>query len=136
MKKLLLFLTVITLFSIFFSACKKENTTINPPQVGKWMFEKGYNHDYIMGVESRDTVYGTADDYMDFKLNNTIFRHILGDTATLFYQMSGLDKFIWWQPTTIKFTSNILKLTNSEFIIQTYYKDSSDSSDETIFLKR
>lgn len=140
MKRLVSFFAAIMIFAVLFSSCSKENNTVtvNPPQVGKWMLDKGYNHGFINGQEYWDTTYGGANDYMDFKSNNTIFSHLIGDTTTYSYEMSGTDKFIWWQPTTIKFTSDILKLTNSEFIIYTAYKDfyGSITSEGTIFLKK
>ncbi|MEO7045833.1 MAG: hypothetical protein ABI091_11045 [Ferruginibacter sp.] len=140
MKRLVSFFAAIIIFEVLFSSCSKENNTVtvNPPQVAKWMLDKEYNHGFVNGQEYWDTAYGGANDYMDFKSNNTIFKHTIGDTSTLFYEMSGTDKFIWWQPTTIKFTANILKLTNSEFIIYQGYKNAygSITSDETIFLKK
>jgi hypothetical protein len=88
MKKQLLFASIILLFIVSFTACKKEteaNKPLRAKMLGKWQVNK-----IVVSDESQQTI--TITDYMDFKDNtNDDFELQLGSNRSVGTFSSGID---------------------------------------------
>jgi hypothetical protein len=133
-------LSVAAVAALLFTACKKDNTpaaanaTLQKLQA-RWIFDKDIYHQYVGGVHMRDTVVGTATDYIDFRTDNKAYYKfgITYDTAN--YALLGTDKLITWDATS-RDTTNIGILNDHQFQIFSREVNGADYYEDTTFFVR
>ena len=126
MKRTTLFLAMMSILAFSLNACKKHHdvaaqTTIQKLQA-KWAFQKEYYHENYGGMEYRDTAYGEAGDYVDFRTDNKVYTKNDVDLDTASYSLLGDDKIIvlYNDPFPYSDTFNIQILTDNA--LQIYVK--------------
>lgn len=94
------FLSVAAIAVLIFSACKKDSATSTSTLQklqAKWNFQKDYYHEHYTGTpDYRDTTYGQAGDYVDFRTDGKVYSRISGgayyDTSN--YALLGDSKIV------------------------------------------
>jgi hypothetical protein len=137
--KTLKLLSATAIAVLLFTACRKDDPAPTPTTLqklqAKWIFEKDIYHEFVGGVHSRDTIFGTGSDYMDFRTDNKAYYKLgnLYDTAN--YALLGDTKLITWNDSD-RDTTNINKLTDHQFQIFFREVDGADFyTDTTFFIK-
>ena len=127
MKQLFLFICAFAFSVLMFSACKKdESKTVQERIQGMWTYQKEIYHSYNSTFDYRDTTYGAASDYADFRSDNKVYIKFDGSYDTLSYTLLNDSQiyFSWGTGTgTSHANANITVLNDNEFYY--YYKDSS-----------
>lgn len=137
MKKLLYFFAVTIGFSILMTSCKKDDETTTTQKIqARWNFQKQINYENDMGVIYRDTITGSAGDYVEFKTDGKVYSSISGITATSNYEVLGNNKVVTWLIPSEKDTINIQTLTASQLILFGHYEDPGYVSESTIYFTK
>jgi hypothetical protein len=137
MKKLITSITIVILFTIFLSACKKPNdppatlTTLQKIQA-KWQIETYAENDYYSGADHIQNKTGSTSDYLDFRADGKVYVSLFGTKDTSTYTLSGETKIIIDGASTY----DIKTLTSNSFTI--YQKDisGSDFFEQTFTMKK
>jgi hypothetical protein len=141
MKKVFLFVTAAILTGISFSSCKKDDagrTTLQKLQ-GKWTFQKQYYHDNYSGVDYRDTTYGLAGDYFDFRTDGKVYIKNATYFDTANYSLLGDTKIVatYVGPSPESDTLDIITLTDTECqLYSKIFDPAPDYYESTLFLTK
>ncbi|MEO5942194.1 MAG: hypothetical protein ABIP30_02430 [Ferruginibacter sp.] len=140
MKKLLLVISVITLSTILFSACKKSDNSqgaTNGSVQAKWSLDKDISDDYYLNVHNRDTTYGLSTDYIDFRADGKVYSKVDVSLDTSNYQVLSNNKIVLGGPNPLdKDTFDIQTLTSSQFVLHSKQFSGADYYEETVYLKK
>jgi hypothetical protein len=99
------------------TACQKEEKTTAEKLQGKWQLESVFEHIYYdVDDEERDTAYGTAADYLDFRADGKMYSFVGGDHDTTNYALQNDSKILIWDV-----SADIHTLTKNTFKI--YFKE-------------
>lgn len=99
MKTTLKLLIAVCVAGIFFSSCKKKDSTVFQTTLQKlqykWTFDKEYYHDVYPGTDFRDTTLGVAGDYFDFRTDNKAYLKVGPYMDTSAYYLLGDTKIVF-----------------------------------------
>lgn len=107
----------VAIVAILAFACKKDKETPASEKVlGKWQLVQSI-YQYKSGVfEIKDTTHGTADDYVEFRSDGTVYTRIDGDVETVDYKVLSNTSMVIDGD-----TGTISKLSASELVY--FYQD-------------
>ncbi len=128
MKKIIRLLTILTLVTLYLSACKKshddtQQTTLQKLQA-KWQLQSWVENDHFSGTDHIITTTGNAADYIDFRNDGKVYSSISGNIDVTTYSLTSNDTKILIDGTD---TYDIKTLTSNSFIL--YNKELSGASD-------
>lgn len=132
---------IIILSMVFFSACKKDNSTTTPTLTttqkiqNKWSIVSVMDYNYVGAsttLDYIDTTYvGTSADYIEFRADNKTYGFVAGGFDTSQYTILSDTKMLFDGDT---FTIN--NLTSSDFKFTYYERKQNPYYDNVITLKR
>ena len=97
-----------------------------------WTYQKEIYHDYNSTTDYRDTTYGAAGDYADFRSDNKVYIKFDGSFDTLSYSLLNDSQIYFsWGSSTAHANANITVLNDNEFY--SYSKDSSATIHEDTY---
>ncbi len=135
MIKLLSFSLLLAIVLFTFPSCKKEDASPTSAQKiqGSWIFDKVYDHDVQTGFpEYRDTTFGMAGDYFDFRSDNRIYSYMDGERDTVAYILIDDSRMIIDGD-----TASIQVLNDTQFQLNGKTTQSpTDYYEYTLFMKR
>lgn len=140
MKTISKIVSATALAAIIFVSCKKDDPAPAPltPLLqlqAKWTFEKITEHDFFMGVSSRDTFPANPGEYLDFRTDNKVYSYVDAEYDTSSYSLLGTNKLIL-SDNVYNDTFNIQVLTNNQFQLYVRENDGTDYYEYTIFMKK
>ncbi len=134
MKKILSAFTILAIFSISFSACKKEKTKSAAEKiVGSWQLTSLLYNAHANGADHTSSSNDfTASDTYEFRKDGTVYAKVQGGSDSSTYSIAGENKLT----ITSDETYDIRKLDDHALIL--YFKaiDGSDYEEVTITFKR
>ena len=107
----------VAIVAIIAFACKKDKEVPASERIlGKWQLVQKFYQYQSGGFEIKDTTHGTADDYVEFKNDGTVYTRIDGDVETFEYKILSNTSMVLKGDTGV-----ITKLTANELVY--YYQD-------------
>ena len=91
MKKIITLITAIAIATILLPSCKKSDTQM--PQTtlqkiqNKWSLESYLENDHYSGSDHIKNTPGTANDYVDFRIDGKVYTSFLGFKDTVIYSL-------------------------------------------------
>ena len=111
---------------IIFTSCGKDEpaakTTLQKLQA-KWTFQKEYYHDNYSGVDYRDTTYGVATDYADFRTDGKVYFKVGTYLDTAGYSLIGDTKVVTMYGGSTPYNDTALIQVLNDTQLQVYAKE-------------
>ena len=140
MKTITKLVSATALAAIILVSCKKDDPTPIPTTIqkiqAKWTFDKLTDLNIFMGTSTRDTLYGTAAEYVDFRTDNKVYSFIDSDYDTASYTLLNDNKIIMFDNTGYRDTSDIRVLNINQLQLFSTGTYTNGYYENTLFLKK